>query len=299
MYILEYYAHSTEYTEFSTFPGIFLRGAFFKILKDSNPNIATQIHESKKIAPYSIKSLEELHDEKSRIVFKKVEANALTRFSFIFLKEDFYERFRDEFYIGSLLIGGKPFIVREIKVKRISFKDLEKSIKEVPVKFSIAFLTPTAFRLPVTNCCKHCHVYKRYKMRTTRKDKEIIDLIATIKNRRGVTYPLPDIKLLFYNTIKILKVYEQIDFDLEGFNDWLDLESIVISGFEDGIKTMVLYEHETSKKFFKGFIGKVNFAFRHINDKYMRIAYTLLRYGEIINVGSNRTAGCGMIKLLY
>jgi CRISPR/Cas system endoribonuclease Cas6 (RAMP superfamily) len=297
MYVVEYYARPTQYTEFSTFPGFFLRGAFFKILKDSDPNIATQIHESKKIAPYSIKPLEELNSNK--VVFNKIKANVLTRFSFIFLKEDLYERFRDKFLIESFSISDKPFIIHEIKVRRISFKDLEKSIQELPRKFSIDFLTPTAFRLPVTSCCKHCHVYKRLKMRTARKDKETIDLIATIKNRRGVTYPLPDIKLLFYNTIKILEVYEQIDFDLESFNDWLDLESIVISGFEEGIRTMVIYEHKTSKKFFKGFIGKVNFAFRHINEKYMRIAYALLKYGEIINVGSNRTAGCGMIKLLY
>jgi CRISPR/Cas system endoribonuclease Cas6 (RAMP superfamily) len=63
---------------------------------------------------------------------------------------------------------------------------------------------------------------------------------------------------------------------------------------------MTIYEHKvTTKKFFRGFIGKVNFVFRYVDEKFMKIAYSLLRYGELTNVGSNRTAGCGMIRLIF
>jgi CRISPR/Cas system endoribonuclease Cas6 (RAMP superfamily) len=298
MYIIDYYVEAIEDIRFNTFPGFLLRGAFFAMLKEIEPKLAIQIHESKRIAPYSIKIFENL--KTGKILFNFLKSNELTRFSFNLLNEELFENYRDKFIRDKFIISDKLLVVRKININRMSFKDVSNSIQTLPTNFTIDFLTPTAFRLPVITCCKHCHIYKSIKMRQIKKNKETLELIAQVKNRRGAKCPLPDIKLAFYNIIKLIEVFDQVDFDLEGFNDWLDIESILISDFKEGIKTMTIYEHKvTTKKFFRGFIGKVNFVFRYADEKFMKIAYSLLRYGELTNVGSNRTAGCGMIQLIF
>jgi len=295
MYVLEYTIVPHEIVKFKIFPGFYLRGFFFRTLKSVNEELARMIHESKKFAPYSIRTFE----NSSGIVFKYLKVNEEATFSFIFLDENLFENFRDAFLsLSSIKILNTEIRVTNIRIRKISFKDIYSNSSSLTQKFSIDFLTPTSFKIPLSSCCKHCQVYKKLKARINSKEKDLIELKAIIRNRRGVLYPLPDIKLAFFNILRMIRYFEGKIFDIDEFNSWLDNESIVLAGYEEGIRTIRYYEHPTSNKFFVGFVGRVQYSVRNMSEKMLKIASSLLYYAEITNIGHNRTAGFGRIKVL-
>ncbi|HLI46567.1 MAG TPA: CRISPR system precrRNA processing endoribonuclease RAMP protein Cas6 [Geobacterales bacterium] len=294
---MEYLVEPIEDIKFESFPGYYLRGLFFNTLKKYDEKLALRIHESQSIAPYSIKIFQKV--DTGELLRNHIKARQQVKFSFTILDENLFDLLKEPLMVNSSFrIAGKLMNVREVNVQKKSFSDILSNSKPLKEKFAIDFLTPTSFRLPLTTCCKHCHVYKRLKARIQTKDKETAELLAMINNRRGIIYPLPDIKLAFYNIVRLIKRFEVLSFNSDEFNSWLDVESVVISGFENGIKTLRYYEHKTSNKFFIGFIGKVNYYVRNNTEDKSRIANALLSYAELTNVGPNRTAGFGSIRLL-
>lgn len=283
--------------KFAGFSGFAVRGLFFDMLRRISPNLSNLIHDTKRIAPYSVKPI--IDNLTNKVVYRNLFEGRSYSSSFCILDQNLGDKISDIInYIHEAKISEANIFLDKINVRILSFDELLKNSKPLD-KFSIHFLSPTAFRIPAANCCKHCHVYKRMRKRERRGDKDLVELEAKIKLRRGVLYPMPDPKLAITNLIKVIEVYDSLSFNLSDFKDWLDNESIAISGYKD-MKTLKVYEHPSSNKYFLGFVGKVNFSIRKklFDEEKAKLVNALFKLGETINVGANRTAGMGMMKLI-
>jgi Uncharacterized conserved protein len=233
-----------------------------------------------------------------RIIYDKIPMNSLCKISIIILDEKISEIIKDFLIKADVIdILGKLITLNSIEVKNVRVEEIFKNAKPLK-KFSINYLTPTSFRKSAIKCCEHCYVYSMLKKGES-KSKEAVEEISKIKLRRGAVGVYPELLPFIKNLIRLVNRFFPVNFNIKEFEEWLDYESIVISGFPSGIKTIRVYEHKVSNKYVIGFIGKVNYSIREklYNENYAQILNGLLKLAEYTNMGIGRTAGLGWIKV--
>ncbi|MEM2211362.1 MAG: CRISPR system precrRNA processing endoribonuclease RAMP protein Cas6 [Nitrososphaerales archaeon] len=274
--------------KFQQYSGFAIRGLFYNILTKSNKELADELHASKKIAPFSSTPLLKVNN-KFHVIYSTINKPCITRIGFSILNDDLFlsliQSIKD---LSTLPLIGSEFLIKMVEVKEV---DPSTFYSYEPVKeFSVTFITPTYFRSS-PKFCKVCRVYLR-------KDPSFRKLV--LANHSAYKFiPLPQPEHLFRNLLKLWCNF--INKPLVNpikFLDWLDEGAIVISGFPKGIITHRVYEHKTMNKWVVGFTGTVHFSIlsEYYDKRYAKVVDTLLRFGELTNVGGGRSAGFGMIK---
>jgi CRISPR/Cas system endoribonuclease Cas6 (RAMP superfamily) len=288
-----------EPISFQSFSGLTSCGIFYNLVRSVDESLAEFLHNSKMLAPWSATPFI-VESYPPKIVFRQVPAQSISRFSFSIMDDRLCEIFKEAILKPDLHIdlGGVRAKVIEVVVNTYKFSDLASNIDPLSNKFSVKFLTPTAFRKPILDCCIRCPYYTAYRLRVD-GDGKIAKPCEYAKLHQGVVIPLPIPALLFRNMARIWSTFSNIQLDVRGVAEWVE-DAIAIAGFPKGIKTVRVYEHKEMGKWIIGFMGAVRFSIREgfYDEKYAKIAAALLKMAEITNVGVRRTAGFGMIRYL-
>ncbi|MFH7835197.1 MAG: CRISPR system precrRNA processing endoribonuclease RAMP protein Cas6 [Candidatus Aenigmatarchaeota archaeon] len=271
-----------EPIKFQSFSGYSVRGLFYNIIKNIDEEYAINLHNSKTLAPFSTSPILIEKNNEVYPCFNKVE-RGLAKINFVLLEDKLINliiKFIQE-KIGTIEIklGENKLFLNSISLENISFEKIYEQSNEIK-SFKINFLTPTYFRLTPKD------IEEKYKKK------------INIKVSPYRFLPLPDPILFFRSIARLWRKFSKYDLNLESFLEWINLGGIALSGYPDGIKTHIVYEHPTTKKWSVGFTGKVHFSLVKdlFDSKKAKIADTLLKFAEYTNVGGGRTAGLGMIK---
>ena len=262
-----------------SFTGFLARGFVYSIIKSVDEEYATLLHD-KRIAKYSPFSTTPFYTiTRKRIVIypRKVMRGTSFAFDVKILDDDLARIYMrgvsdiSEVQLGKM--GRAQLCSTSVKVVKL----LEtKNIASIPSKFRVSFFTPTYFRVRVPRTLRK----KCRKMRTR-------------------LLPLPEPTHMFTNLFNLWnacfkhKVREE-------YLEWLIQYPILISRIK-GLDTHKVYEHPMKGVFAIGFTGTVYYAFAEdvYDERMARITFQLLRLAEYSNVGGNRTAGFGWVKVRY
>ncbi|MEM3921466.1 MAG: CRISPR system precrRNA processing endoribonuclease RAMP protein Cas6 [Nitrososphaerota archaeon] len=247
---------------------------FYRMLRSYDPYMATQIHEYKGLAPFSISPLIEVYPG---AYFFRV-TSYLTKLSDAVLKA--FSRAQD------LKLADHTYHLIEISYKRIDLNDLVKDSKPLR-RYEVEFITPTCFRRPSPYIPLHA-----------------LGLLAKIMRAMGRPkshyrfHPLPDPTLMLRNLKRQWDQYAGVSLMGKRFNRWLEEGGIAIAGVSQ-IKTHRLMD-KARKRFFVGFTGRVRFSLPEdtFSEENAKVVNVLLRIGQETQVGVNRTAGFGVYKIL-
>lgn len=186
---------------------------------------------------------------------------------------------------GTLKIEDGTYRLIEISCKRIDLDGLVRNAEPLK-RYEVEFITPTCFRRPSPYIPFHIVGFFARLMRIIGRPKSHYRF-----------FPLPDPILMLRNLKRQWDQYAGVSLRGKRFNKWLEEGGIAISGASD-IKTHKITDKRN--RFFVGFTGRVRFSlpedtFSEENAKAVNI---LLRVGEEVQVGVNRTAGFGMYRIL-
>jgi len=284
---------------FQSFSGFAACGVFYSLVKSVHESLAERLHSSKRLAPWSATPFF-VEAPTPKIVKRVIPANSIAKVSFSIMDERLSNAFKDAILKSDLSVdlAGTRARVLEVAVRAFKFSDLLSSAEPLPRRFAIEFLTPTAFRGTVYNCCPRCPRYTDYLVRA-RSGERAQRPCDYAKPRRGVIVPLPLPSLLFRNLARIWSAFSGARTDVREAVEWAE-EAIVVSGYPSGIRTVRLYEHPTTNKWIIGFVGVVRFSVKEelYEERHAKMASALLRMAELTNVGVRRTAGLGMVRYL-
>ncbi len=280
--LLELYLQ--EEAHLQSFSGYSARGLFYNIIKTVDKEYATTLHNSRTLAPFSVSPIYTVRGNSLHPCFEKV-GKGLVRVGFTLLENrlnDLFMKFIQECLSeNGLFIGKTKAILNSLSFQQLEYEKLYKNSNEIE-SFKIDFLTPTYFRQTPRD------IMRRYGKNLENK--------PTVSPYRFL--PLPDPVLFFKSTARIWRKFSNYNLNLQEFIEWLEIGGIAISGFPNGIKTRIVYEHPTTKKWSVGFTGTVHFSI--VKDIYSpekaKVADTLLKFAEYTNVGGGRTAGLGVIR---
>ena len=255
------------------------------------------IHEEKTLKFFRVTPLYNVKQDPSRdvkIVYQgKVKKDETYRFNFSLIGESTVEKYREQFLSflsnENMVIDNHEYKLISSRIKFIYTRDIQEKTGDGD-KVSIIYLTPTYFRAsPV------------YVITSPNGDMRRCRCIWK-KRRTSVYVPLPTPSLLMKNIIRLYRRFiEDIPWEeLEKILTYINEDGILISGFPRGIKTRII--RSSTYEFSVGFTGKVHYTFRNIEhiEDYRNIIKTLkklLYISQYTNVGGNRTAGFGWIKL--
>ena len=110
------------------------------------------------------------------------------------------------------------------------------------------FLTPTAFRGPILNCCLRCPHYINYLLESRRSERVGGDggPCDYAEPRKGVVVLLPLPSLLFKSLARIWTTFAR-EANSREVAKWAE-RAVLVAGSPKGIKTVRLYEHPASNK---------------------------------------------------
>jgi len=268
-----------------SFSGYAVRGLFYNIVGSVDREYASLLHDSRMLAPFSVSPVCRVSGESGfHPCFDKL-SRGLLRVNFTLLDgrlTDILMKFIQEgLGGGEFNIGKDKVTLHALSFQQISYERLFKDSSDVR-SFKVNFLTPTYFRQTPRD------MLRRYGKR--------LDKSFTVSPYRFI--PLPDPVLLFKSVARLWRKFSNINLDLQDFMRWLETGGVAVSGFPDGIRTYIVHEHPTTKKWSVGFTGTVYFSI--VKDIYSpekaKIVNTLLKFAEYTNVGGGRTAGLGLIK---
>ncbi|MCX8188223.1 MAG: CRISPR system precrRNA processing endoribonuclease RAMP protein Cas6 [Nitrososphaeria archaeon] len=280
--LLELY--SQEDIHFQSFSGYSTRGLFYNIVKSFDEEYASQLHNSRLLAPFSVSPIYAIRGNSFHPCFERA-GKGILRINFTLLENRLNEIFMKFIQEGlgenGLPIGKTKIIPNSISFQQLDYEKFYKNSVEIH-SFKVSFMTPTYFRQTPRD------IMKRYGKQF---DKKI-----TVSPYRFL--PLPDPVLFFKSVARIWRKFSNYNLNLQEFIEWLEVGGIAISGYPKGIRTHIVHEHPTTKKWCVGFTGTVHFSIVKdiYNSEKARIADTLLKFAEYTNVGGGRTAGLGMIK---
>jgi CRISPR/Cas system endoribonuclease Cas6 (RAMP superfamily) len=185
-----------------------------------------------------------------------------------------------------------------VAVNMHKFSEIASSSEPLSEKFAIKFLTPTAFRRSIYDCCPSCPRYAEYLMKSKKGEKTGKPCKYAV-SCQGLNIPLPIPSLMFKNMARIWSAFSDTQLDVWEATRWAE-NAVMVAGFpKPGIKTVRVYEHPTTNKWISGFLGTVRFAIKKMyNERYAKTISALLKMAEVTNVGVRRTAGLGLIKYL-
>ncbi len=254
--------------------GFSIRGLFYRILKVSDAVLAFKIHESRGLAPFSASPLIKLENDMYYFRYTSFDGRITRALLEYFKKNDEVKLFDTRFYVN------------EVTFKSI---DLKKLLQEsYPYdKYEIEFISPTSFRRPCPYIPLHTLGF--------------ISRMLKVFGRPRSTYryyPLPDPILMFRNICRLWREYGGVTIKSRKYTRWLEEGGVALSGVES-IRTVKLL-HRRGKAFIVGFIGKARLSLPHdtYDEEYARATNALLRLGEEVQVGVNRTAGFGLYRII-
>ncbi len=231
-------------------------------------------------------------DNRIRIVYcDKLDAGKSYFYRFtLFGKYDkrYRSKIMDFLTKDNILLDNHKYHVVNRVIRILALKDIQDSLKESD-KILVNYLSPTYFRSP-----------KIYSYQTF-EDEEYTCECKFKQRRKNINVPLPLPSLLLRNLMRLYRNYiGKVDNTFsQVFQEYINEDGVVISGYPNGIKTKVIGESEYM--FNIGFQGKVYYHLTdcdQINDNkpVKNLIRLLLRIGEYTNVGGGRTAGLGWIK---
>lgn len=301
VYVLELTLSIPSEIRFQSFSGYAVRGFFFKLLEGADPGYAEKLHSSKGVAPYSLSPLEVRLNRGWKPVYQRVKGPALASIRMVLLNRELMERVKDAILRGSLSavdLMGTVCDVHEISFSEIPFRRFLESAGAYR-RFSVDFRTPCYFRRKP----RVWGLLKSLWRSSGGEVKKVLSMILEAERMRrkdvSIAHPLPDPLSMFSSLANVWREYSDVGVDFSGFLDWVDEGGIVISGFPEGIRTQRLFEHRAVReKWQVGFVGKVRFSTLDelYDEKHAKLADALLRFGELVNVGANRTAGFGRME---
>ncbi|MEM1706552.1 MAG: CRISPR system precrRNA processing endoribonuclease RAMP protein Cas6 [Thermosphaera sp.] len=282
---------------FQSFSGFASCGIFYNLIRSVDECLAEKLHSSKKLAPWASSPL--ILEYPSRVVYRRLPAPSIARVSFTIMDDKLCEVFkqtilRSQLYVELVNVKAK---VIGVSVNTYKFSDLASSSKPLPERFAVRFLTPTAFRRSIYDCCPSCPHYLEYLCAVKRGRRMDEPCKHAVKCMR-VVVPLPIPSLMFKNLARLWSAFSKVSLDVWSAARWAE-NALMIAGFpKPGIWTVRVYEHPTTNKWIVGFMGTVRFAVRRevYDERKAKIATALLRMAEMTNVGLRRTAGFGMIR---
>jgi len=254
--------------------GFHLRGLFYRLLRKSDPQLASRIHDFRGLAPFSVSPLLQLHPGASyfRITsFTTRLTNALL------------ESLKN---CSEIELMGKTLHVTELSYSRI---DTDKLLREADefTGYELEFISPTCFRRPCPYIPLHVlGIFAR--------------IMGFMKQPKSAYryYPLPDPILMLRNLKRQWEQYTGTTIRSKRFTRWLEEGGVALSGV-DKIRTH-RFIHKKRKVFAVGFTGKARISLPENTFKReeAKIVNALLRLGENTQVGINRTAGFGLYKIV-
>ncbi len=261
------------------YSGFYVRAIFFNLLSLINEDVATAIHESKEVAPYSVSPL---MDHKGRTVYYKIKGGR-SYFFWIAVHEEniLLKTLKDAiFRLLERPVEDKLLFLKDREVLVVSASTIQKSynnlLKECyegmpPLrKFSIKFSSPCFFRRP----------------RGTQGS--VVKYI-----------PLPLPESILGSPLKVYCKYAGCDQKfVKEYLEWLNNGGILISGYKKGIRTKKVIEDKSTRLWYVGFVGDVGFSLADdtYDERFAKFTEFLLKLAEFTNVGANRTAGFGVIQ---
>lgn len=284
---------------FQSFSGFAACGVFYTLVRSVDESLAEELHSSKKLAPWASSPVFVEFPSPRRIVYRRLDAPSVASVTFAIVDERLSDVLKEAILRPDLHIELANVRVKVISVlaNTYSFSDMVSDADPLPKKFAIKFLTPTAFRRSVYNCCPSCPHYAKY-MQLVRKGVRIDKPCEHAAKCGGVTVPLPIPSLMFRNLARMWSAFSKASLNVWDVVRWAE-EAIMVSGFPGGIRTVLLHEDPAKNKWIVGFVGTVRFAINSAYDeKYAKAAAALLKMAELMNVGVRRTAGLGMIRIL-
>jgi len=291
--------HVREPVVFQSFSGFASCGIFYNLIKSVDESLAEFLHSSKKLAPWSVTPFIN-ESSPPKIVFHRVPAPSILKVSLSVMDDKLRRVFEEAILKPELhvdLLNVKARVI-EVTVNTYRFSEFVSDVDPLPKKFMIRFLTPTAFRRSVFDCCRRCPRYIEYILRGMSGEKTQMQC-EYARLCKGVVIPLPIPALLFRSAARIWSAFSDSHLDVYGMAEWAN-DAIMVAGFPKGIRTVRIHEHPNVNKWIIGFMGAVRFSIREglYEEEYARIAAVLLKMAEITNVGIRRTAGLGMIRYL-
>ncbi|MEM3404152.1 MAG: CRISPR system precrRNA processing endoribonuclease RAMP protein Cas6 [Nitrososphaeria archaeon] len=272
-----------EHVDFQSFSGYAVRGLFYNLINRADPVFASALHNSQRLAPFSVTPVFVEKDGELYTSFRKVERGpAMVSFSVLTLDlTDAMIKLIQE-GLSDLTISQHKVMLNSVKIENLEFKSLYDGSKQIE-SFRTMFISPTFFRLTPRD------LLKKYS-KDEKKDKFVASPYRF--------WPLPDPILFFRSAARLWRKFSNFSLDLDRFIEWVELGGVALSGYPDGIRTYRVYEHPTTNKWCVGFVGTVYYSI--VRDLYSsenaRIVETLLKFSEYANVGGGRTAGMGVIK---
>ena len=158
----------------------------------------------------------------------------------------------------SFTISNQKFLLKKVVFEEFLLSELWKKARTVK-NFKLEFLEPTYFN--------------------------------TTRSNNVIRLPIPE--LIFGNLINLWNKYYdgEFKFDRIVFLDWVN-RNIFPSSFK--VKTQAKEMGEKIPAV--GVVGWVNFKINKTNSDYAKYIDCLCRFGELSNLGGNRTAGFGVIQ---
>ncbi len=253
-----------------TYSGFVARGIFYDLARRASPSLAKELHEGKKIAPFSARPISHEGEKGVRYLKRSLPSGPFT-LTICLLDQGLWEAlFKVITSCESLKIVEHECPVSSINVQVISYRKIAEEAKPVK-KFQVRFRTPTYFRwLPPPSARKQPPSYR--------------------------FMPLPIPMSMFSNLCRLWNAFSDVEIPCEDFLEWVEGGGIAVSGVQ--IRTERVYEHPTTEKWAVGFVGTAFYSLPDdtFDPKHARLVDALMRFAEYGNVGGNRTAGFGVVE---
>ncbi|TFF89120.1 MAG: CRISPR system precrRNA processing endoribonuclease RAMP protein Cas6 [Promethearchaeota archaeon] len=157
-----------------------------------------------------------------------------------------------------LNVGGTDFLIKNINIDKINIGTFLKDSSPV-VKFRLRFITPTYFQ----------------------------------KKGADITVRFPSPTSLFTNLTHLWNEFSSKDsrIDFTDFLNWVE-NNLYLTSYQLSTKTIDIGKPDRPVGF-KGWCVYIN---QDPNNGFSNWLDTLCRFGQLSNLGGNRTAGCGVIN---
>ncbi|MEM1674848.1 MAG: hypothetical protein QXI56_08270 [Candidatus Bathyarchaeia archaeon] len=157
------------------------------------------------------------------------------------------------------LINVKAKVVG-VLVNTYKFSDLASSPKPLLKRFAVRFLTPTAFRRSVYDCCPSSPHYLEY-LHAIKEDRRMDRPYKHAVKCMRVIVPLPIPSLMFKNLARLWSAFSGVSLDVWSATRWAE-NALMIDGFpKPGIWTVRVYEPPTKSmehpRYTKLYLAKV------------------------------------------
>jgi len=286
---------------FQSFSGYAVRGLFFELIKKFDQKRASDLHSLKRVAPYALTPIEFVdRRNKWRFAYKRARGPSIGKFTLTVLDDYIASIIKEAVVSGELervQFGNVVCNVTEIDVRIIDYKMLLEKSKPVK-KFTVRFRTPCYFRRKP----RLFSLLARLKDFLPVEEEGVISKLYKERFERyvSIAYPLPDPYSMIANLARLWDNFSKVPIESQSLLDWVDVGGFVLAGIPQGVKTMRFFEHPTTKKWQMGFVGSVRFSIPEelYDERKARLIDLLMKFGEIVNVGANRTAGFGVIDYI-